>query len=78
MPLASPPRQGALAAGRALQRHTELGLWQRNSNTAALHVFEADKRARRLNTNAGHAPDRSTRVEPEYEAAEVPLLKRLP
>ena len=42
-----------------------------------LHVFEANERARRLYAKAGYAPDGSTRVEPEYEAIEVRLVKVL-
>ena len=50
---------------------------ERGSDTVSLHVFEANERARRLYAKAGYAPDGSTRVEPEYEATEVRLVKAL-
>jgi oligopeptide/dipeptide ABC transporter ATP-binding protein len=63
--------------GRALLRHAEQRLRERGSDTISLHVFEANERARRLYAKAGYAPDGSTRVEPEYEATEIRLVKAL-
>ena len=63
--------------GRALLRHAEERLRERGSGTVSLHVFEANERARRLYAKAGYAPDGSTRVEPEYEATEIRLVKAL-
>ena len=60
-----------------LLRHAERRLRERGSDTVALHVFEANERARRLYAKAGYAPDGSTRVEPEYEATEIRLVKAL-
>ena len=45
---------------------------------AMAEVFEANERARRLYAKAGYTPDGSTRVEPEYEATEIRLVKALP
>jgi oligopeptide/dipeptide ABC transporter ATP-binding protein len=72
------PAQAGRGTGRALLRHAELRLRERGLEEASLHVFEANERARRLYTKAGYAPDGSTRVEPEYEATEVRLVKALP
>jgi ribosomal protein S18 acetylase RimI-like enzyme len=72
------PAQAGRGVGRALLRHAELRLRERGSDTVSLHVFEANERARRLYTKAGYAPDGSTRVEPEYQATEIRLVKALP
>ena len=40
--------------------------------------LEANERTRRLYAKAGYTPDGSTRVEPEYEATEIRLVKALP
>jgi len=57
--------------------HAEQRLREQGSDTVSLHVFEANERARRLYAKAGYTPDGSTRVEPEYEATEVRLVKAL-
>ncbi len=72
------PAQAGRGTGRALLHHAELRLRERGWDTVSLHVFEANERARRLYTKAGYAPDGSTRVEPEYQATEVRLVKALP
>jgi hypothetical protein len=81
MLLASLPRRGAPAdderTGRAPLRHTTLRPRER-PDTGSPHALRANGRARRVYAKAGYAPDGSTRVEPEYEAAEVPLLKGPP
>jgi ribosomal protein S18 acetylase RimI-like enzyme len=71
------PAAAGQGAGRALLRHAEQRLAEDGCTTVALHVFEANERARRLYTRAGFHPDGSTRVEPEYQATEVRLVKVL-
>jgi ribosomal protein S18 acetylase RimI-like enzyme len=71
------PAQAGQGVGRALLRHAEHGLRGRGAEVVSLHVFEANERARRLYAKAGYAPDGSTRVEPEYEATEIRLVKAL-
>lgn len=71
------PGAAGQGAGRALLRHAEQRLADDGCTTVALHVFEANDRARRLYTRAGFHPDGSTRVEPQYEATEVRLVKVL-
>ena len=69
------PAQAGHGTGRALLSHAEQRLREQGSDTVSLHVFEANERARRLYAKAGYTPDGSTRVEPEYEATEVRLVK---
>jgi oligopeptide/dipeptide ABC transporter ATP-binding protein len=71
------PEQAGQGAGRALLQHAERRLREQGSDTASLHVFEANERARRLYAKAGYTPDGSTRIEPEYEATEIRLVKAL-
>jgi oligopeptide/dipeptide ABC transporter ATP-binding protein len=71
------PAQAGQGAGQVLLRHAERRLRGRGSDTVALHVFEANERARRLYAKAGYAADGSTRVEPEYRATEIRLVKAL-
>jgi oligopeptide/dipeptide ABC transporter ATP-binding protein len=71
------PAQAGQGTGRALLSHAEQRLREQGSDTVSLHVFEANERARRLYAKAGYTPDGSTRVEPEYEATEVRLVKAL-
>ena len=71
------PAQAGQGTGRALLRHAEQRLRERGSDTVSLHVFEANERARRLYAKAGYAPDGSTRVEPDYEATEIRVVKAL-
>jgi ribosomal protein S18 acetylase RimI-like enzyme len=72
------PAQAGRGIGRALLRHAERQLRERGSEVVSLHVFEANERARRLYAKAGYTPDGSTRIEPEYEATEMRLVKALP
>jgi peptide/nickel transport system ATP-binding protein len=69
------PAQAGHGTGRSLLSHAEQRLREQGSDTVSLHVFEANERARRLYAKAGYTPDGSTRVEPEYEATEVRLVK---
>ncbi len=71
------PGAAGLGAGQALLRHAELRLADDGCSAVALHVFEANERARRFYARAGYKPDGSTRVEPEYQANEVHLVKVL-
>ena len=71
------PARAGHGTGRALLSHAEQRLREQGSDTVSLHVFEANERARRLYAKAGYTPDGSTRVEPEYEATEVRLVKAL-
>lgn len=71
------PGAAGQGTGQALLRHAERRLREAGCQTVALHVFEANQRARRLYTHAGFRPDGSTRVEPEYQATEVRLIKTL-
>jgi ribosomal protein S18 acetylase RimI-like enzyme len=71
------PARAGQGVGRALLRHAERRLRERGAEAVSLHVFEANERARRLYTKAGYIPDGSTRVEPEYEATEIRLVKAL-
>jgi len=71
------PVRAGQGVGRALLRHAEKRLREAGSGTVSLTVFEANERARRLYAKAGYAPDGSTRVEPEYEATEIRLVKAL-
>jgi oligopeptide transport system ATP-binding protein len=69
------PAQAGHGIGRSLLSHAEQRLREQGTDTVSLHVFEANERARRLYAKAGYVPDGSTRVEPEYEATEVRLVK---
>jgi len=71
------PGAAGQGAGRALLRHAEHRLAADRCTAVALHVFEANERALRLYTRAGFHPDGSTRVEPQYQATEVRLVKVL-
>jgi len=71
------PAQAGRGTGRGLLGHAEQRLREGGLDTVSLHVFEANERARRLYAKAGYTPDGSTRVEPEYEATEVRLVKAL-
>jgi len=71
------PTAAGQGAGQALLRHAEQRLAENGCETVALHVFEANGRARRLYTRAGFRPDGSTRIEPEYQATEIRLVKAL-
>jgi ribosomal protein S18 acetylase RimI-like enzyme len=71
------PGAAGQGTGRALLLHAERRLREAGCETVALHVFEANQRARRLYTQAGFRPDGTTRVEPAYQATEVRLIKAL-
>jgi ribosomal protein S18 acetylase RimI-like enzyme len=71
------PGAAGQGAGQQLLRHAVDRLRADGYGSVALHVFEANARARRFYTLAGFEPDGSTRVEPQYQATEVRLVKAL-
>lgn len=72
------PGAAGHGVGRMLLRHAERRLSDRGCTSVALHVFEANERARRLYAKSGYVPDGSSRIEPQYQANEIRLVKMLP
>jgi ribosomal protein S18 acetylase RimI-like enzyme len=72
------PAAAGQGTGQELLGHAVDRLRADGYDSVALHVFEANARARRFYTLAGFQPDGSTRVEPQYQATEVRLVKTLP
>jgi ribosomal protein S18 acetylase RimI-like enzyme len=72
------PDAAGRGTGSALLRHAEERLAERGCAAVALHVFEANQRARALYARAGYRPDGTSRVEPQYQANELRLVKALP
>jgi oligopeptide/dipeptide ABC transporter ATP-binding protein len=72
------PAAAGRGTGRALLGHAEQRLREAGCATVSLYVFEANQRARRLYARSGYEPDGTGRVEPEYQAQEVRLVKVLP
>ena len=70
------PSAGGRGVGRRLLEHGIAACGEGRAVT--LWVFEANARARRLYTAAGFAPDGGRRVEPEYRAQEIHLLRPAP
>jgi oligopeptide/dipeptide ABC transporter ATP-binding protein len=71
------PDAAGHGVGRELLRHAELRLADAGCTRASLFVFAANERARRLYDRSGYVADGTERVEPEYEAQEVRLVKVL-
>ncbi len=71
------PGVAGQGTGQALLRHAVDRLRADGYGSVALHVFEANARARRFYTLAGFEPDGTTRIEPQYQATEVRLVKVL-
>jgi oligopeptide transport system ATP-binding protein len=71
------PGDAGHGVGRELLRHAERCLAQAGSRQVSLYVFEANERARRLYDKSGYVPDGTGRVEPEYQAQEIRLVKAL-
>jgi ribosomal protein S18 acetylase RimI-like enzyme len=67
------PSAGGRGVGRRLLEHGIAACGEGRAVT--LWVFEANARARRLYTAAGFAPDGGRRVEPEYRAQEIHLMR---
>ncbi len=71
------PETAGYGVGRALLGHAEARLAETGSQRVWLYVFAANERARRLYDRSGYVPDGTERVEPEYQAQEVRLVKVL-
>jgi oligopeptide/dipeptide ABC transporter ATP-binding protein len=71
------PDAAGHGVGRELLEHAELRLAQAGCARVSLHVFEANERARRLYERSGYVPDGTGRVEPQYRAQEIRLVKDL-
>jgi ribosomal protein S18 acetylase RimI-like enzyme len=71
------PAQAGQGIGSTLLRHAEGQLAARGCAEVSLYVFEANQRARRLYSAAGYTPDGERRVEAEYGAPEIRLVKVL-
>jgi ribosomal protein S18 acetylase RimI-like enzyme len=69
------PARSGRGIGTALLRHAETRLAARGCTQVSLYVFEANRRARRMYAAAGYRPDGERRVEPEYGAPEIRLVK---
>jgi oligopeptide/dipeptide ABC transporter ATP-binding protein len=72
------PDAAGQGTGQALLGHAETQLAADGRTAMSLWVFEANERARRLYRKAGYVPDGTSRVEPEYQAPEIKLVKELP
>jgi oligopeptide/dipeptide ABC transporter ATP-binding protein len=72
------PDAAGQGTGQALLGHAESHLAADGCTAMSLWVFEANERARRLYRKAGYLPDGTGRVEPEYQAQEIKLVKELP
>jgi CubicO group peptidase (beta-lactamase class C family)/ribosomal protein S18 acetylase RimI-like enzyme len=71
------PRAAGRGTGRRLLEHAVGALTAAGYPAVTLWVFEANERARRFYAAAGFAPDGSRRVEEEWKADEIHLV-RLP
>jgi ribosomal protein S18 acetylase RimI-like enzyme len=71
------PDQAGRGIGTTLLRHAEGRLAARGCAEVSLYVFEANQRARRLYCAAGYRPDGERRVEAEYGAQEIRMVKVL-
>jgi ribosomal protein S18 acetylase RimI-like enzyme len=71
------PARAGQGIGTTLLRHAEGRLAARGCAEVSLYVFEANLRARRVYSAAGYRPDGERRVEAEYGAPEIRLVKVL-
>jgi ribosomal protein S18 acetylase RimI-like enzyme len=71
------PAWAGQGIGTALLRHAERRLAAQGFAEVSLYVFEANQRARRMYSAAGYQPDGERRVEAEYGAPEIRLVKIL-
>lgn len=69
------PDKAGQGIGTMLLRHAERRLAARGLAAVSLYVFEANQRARRMYSAAGYRPDGGRRVEAEYGAPEIRLVK---
>jgi GntR family transcriptional regulator len=72
------PRAGGRGTGRRLLEHAVAALERAGRPTVALWVFEANERARRFYAAAGFTPDGGHRVELEWRANEIRLVRAAP
>lgn len=71
------PRAGGRGIGRRLLEHALGALRVAGYHAVTLWVFEANERARRFYAAAGFVPDGSRRVEEEWRADEIHLVRPL-
>ncbi|HWG15990.1 MAG TPA: GNAT family N-acetyltransferase [Streptosporangiaceae bacterium] len=71
------PARAGQGTGRALLGHAEARLAAGGCADVSLYVFEANERARRMYSAAGYRCDGERRVEAEYGAPEVRMVKVL-
>src|SRR5262249_60578993 len=69
------PRAGGRGIGRRLLEHALGALRVAGYHAVTLWVFEANERARRFYAAAGFVPDGSRRVEEEWRADEIHLVR---
>jgi DNA-binding GntR family transcriptional regulator/CubicO group peptidase (beta-lactamase class C family)/ribosomal protein S18 acetylase RimI-like enzyme len=69
------PRAGGRGTGRRLLEHALAALERAGYPTVALWVFEANERARRFYAAAGFTPDGGRRIELEWRANEIRLVR---
>jgi len=69
------PRASGRGIGRRLLEHAIEELARGGPRPVSLWVFEGNERARRLYAAAGFAPDGARRVEPQYGAQEIRLVR---
>jgi GntR family transcriptional regulator len=72
------PRAARKGIGRRLLQHALDQIAPEGRRPVSLWVFEANERARRLYASAGFVPDGARRVEPQYGAHEIRLLRHGP
>jgi GntR family transcriptional regulator, nutrient-sensing system regulator len=69
------PRAGGRGTGRRLLEHAVGALTAAGCPAVTLWVFEANERARRFYAAAGFVPDGSRRIEEEWRAEEIHLVR---
>jgi ribosomal protein S18 acetylase RimI-like enzyme len=69
------PRASRRGIGRRLLEHALAELSPGDRRPVSLWVFEENERARRFYAAAGFVPDGARRVEPQYGAQEIRLLR---
>ena len=72
------PRAGGRGTGRRLLEHALAALEAAGHPTVTLWVFEANERARRFYAAAGFVPDGGHRIELEWRANEIHLVRAAP
>ena len=72
------PRAGGRGTGRRLLEHAVAALEAAGHPTVTLWVFEANERARRFYAAAGFVPDGGHRIELEWRASEIHLVRAAP